>query len=118
MQMTSKDIKRMEALYSEGKNDREIAEAMGCASITVLKWRHSRGLPPTGSRAPSLPRTAYTIYDARTDELMACGSAKSCASMLGMSMSTFYTIMHRARHGKQQKYVVLEEPYRDDQEAD
>lgn len=118
VQITSITLKRMHALYAEGKNDRQIADAVGCSIATVHKWRTKAGLPVTESRAPSPPRMYYTIYDAKTNELLASGSAKLCARMLGMSMSSFYTIMHRARHGMQQKYTVLEEPYKADQEVD
>jgi len=40
------DWAQFRALWEEGKNDREIARAIGCNPDTVQKWRHGAGLPP------------------------------------------------------------------------
>lgn len=40
------DWAQFRALWEEGKNDREIAQTIGCNPDTVRKWRHGAGLPP------------------------------------------------------------------------
>ena len=37
------------ALYGQGKNDREIAQALGVSKSCVRNWRKRRGLPPNDS---------------------------------------------------------------------
>lgn len=56
----------------------------------------------------------YTIYDAKTDELLAYGDSFSCAKALGLSMSYFYTMITRCRHGACKKYAILVEPLNDE----
>lgn len=54
----------------------------------------------------------YTIYDNATDDVVAYGTSKDCARAMGMSPSVFKTTLHRARTGKNNKYFVLEEPFK------
>ena len=43
--MKPEDWQRMQDLYDSGKNDREIAEQIGCSMSTVQNFRLHRGLP-------------------------------------------------------------------------
>lgn len=43
-QSTSLLASKMRGLYDQGKNDREIAEAVGCGITSVQRWRHAAGL--------------------------------------------------------------------------
>ena len=42
------DFERAAKLYREGKNDREIAEALECSQSHVWRWREKNGLPVNG----------------------------------------------------------------------
>lgn len=47
-----KDSIRFLGLYRSGKNDREIAEAVGVTQQAVFQWRKRNSLPPVGKRGP------------------------------------------------------------------
>ena len=52
----------------------------------------------------------YTAYLHRTEEILACGTAKQVADALGMKMGSFYTAISRSRTWKNRKYdFVVEE---------
>lgn len=51
----------------------------------------------------------YTVYDAATEELLACGSAAKCARTLGMTIDSFYNALTRTRQGTNRKYYILTE---------
>jgi hypothetical protein len=55
-------------------------------------------------------RMYYTVYDARTDDVLAFGNAAQCAVMLGCASSqTFHSIVSKVQHGKHKKYSVVVE---------
>lgn len=55
-------------------------------------------------------RMYYTVYDARTDDVLAFGNAAQCAVMLGYASSqTFHSIVSKVQHGKHKKYSVVVE---------
>lgn len=55
-------------------------------------------------------RMYYTVYNARTDDVLAFGNAAQCAVMLGYANSqTFHSIVSKVQHGKQKKYSVVVE---------
>ncbi len=55
-------------------------------------------------------RMYYTVYDARTDDVLAFGNAVQCAAMLGCaSYQTFHSIVSKVQHGKHKKYSVVVE---------
>lgn len=55
-------------------------------------------------------RMYYTVYDARTDNVLAFGNAVQCAAMLGCANSqTFHAIVSKVQHGKHKKYSVVVE---------
>lgn len=50
----------------------------------------------------------YTIYCAKTDEIVACGGASACAKQMGRkSVDSFYCLVSRAQKGKIKKYVAV-----------
>lgn len=55
-------------------------------------------------------RMYYTVYDDRTDDVLAFGNAVQCAAMLGCaSTQSFRSIASKAQHGKYKKYNVITE---------
>lgn len=52
----------------------------------------------------------YTVYDARTDDVLAFGNAAQCAAMMGCANTRiFHSIVSKTWHGKIKKYAVVAE---------
>ena len=51
----------------------------------------------------------FTVWDHRTDELLACGPIKACAAYLGIKPDTLRQSMSRIRRGEYGKYEYLTE---------
>lgn len=58
------------------------------------------------------PLKYYTVYDNKTDEIVASGSAQECADALGIKKSSFYYAWSRQKTGRviKGKYHILVEP--------
>lgn len=54
----------------------------------------------------------YTCYDPDADEVLSTGSAKGCAEGLGLSVSTLYSYVSRARAGHYCPYTFVIEDTR------
>lgn len=65
-------------------------------------------------------RMYYTVYDARTDDVLAFGNATQCAAMMGCANTRiFHSIVSKVWHGKHKKYnVVAEDLDKEDAEND
>jgi len=64
-------------------------------------------------------RMYYTVYDARTDEVLAFGNIVQCADRLGTSAQTMRSIISKVRRGKLKRYsVVVEDLDKMDSEND
>lgn len=57
------------------------------------------------------PLKYYALYLRKTDKLVCSGTAKECAEQLGVSMNAFYTMAHKALHGKTKKWEAYVERY-------
>ena len=53
----------------------------------------------------------YTIYRKENDEIVAQGTARRCAEIMGMNLDTFYSIVSKSRKGKRETYEILIEPF-------
>lgn len=53
--------------------------------------------------------TWYTIYDAATDDLLACGTTRDCARILGMTPASVQSLISRVRHGNLKTFTVAKE---------
>lgn len=52
----------------------------------------------------------YTAYLHRTEKILACGTAKQVAGVLGMTTDSLYCTISRSRNWKNRKYdFVVEE---------
>lgn len=49
----------------------------------------------------------YTVYDSRTDDVLAFGESMQCAKMLGITHASFYSMTSRVRAGKCDKYALV-----------
>lgn len=95
--MTTQMVKEIRRLNQEGNNDRMIAEKLGVSAATVHKYRTEMGIPAV--------RKVYTIWDAKTDELIVCGTAAECTKFMGYKgIDGFYSMVSRMTHGKGKKY--------------
>ena len=52
----------------------------------------------------------YTVYLAEDDRIVAFGTSKDCASMLGMTVSSFHSTVSHVKKGINKRYEIYEEP--------
>lgn len=55
----------------------------------------------------------YTVYDAKTDRIVACGTAEMCYKALGLSSKgVFFSMIHHSnlRNSPKRKYIKVIEP--------
>ena len=102
--MTINELNAIVRLNAEGKSDREVAEETGIPVKTVrwarryYKLRYNKGHKP--------PLKYYTVWNMKTDEMVASGTAQECAAIMGRSIADFYTMVMRVRKGKNRKFAV------------
>lgn len=105
MQMTTKTLDEIRRRNAEGENDIIIAEALGCKHKLVHTYRQAMGLPSHGNRRRG--SMIYTVWDAKTDELLACGDAKLVAERLGLvNNMAVHQMVSRVLKGNSKKYIV------------
>lgn len=51
----------------------------------------------------------YTVWNAKTDEILAFGDGPTCAKMMGIKYPSFLTIVSRVVKGKNKNLVVQKE---------
>lgn len=88
-----------------------------------LKIKRYVRVQKVGSRGKRPPCRWYTVYDRKTDKLLAAGTVEQCTAALGFKNSaSFYQTLSRTRNGKSHKYRIcvedrlaeLEEDVRDE----
>ena len=109
--MTIRELNAIKRLNAEGKSDQQIAEELGMKASQVRQARYYYKLP--FNKAEREPFRYYTVWNAKTDELVADGTAAECAAIMGRSRTDFYTMVSRVKRGINKKYVVLVENYDD-----
>ena len=57
----------------------------------------------------------YTIYRNKTDEIVAAGNMRECATQLGVKPSSMYSIISKNNKGKRKTYTIV---FDDSSEAD
>lgn len=92
-------------------------EALMDADAKVREFHRVRIIKESAKRDPW---RWYTIYDGKTDEVIASGTAEHCAKALGYKNRTgFDQMLSRAKHGKIAKYrVVVEDKDPDDEDME
>ena len=108
--MTAMQLSEIRRRHEAGENDHIIAEAMGYSVMTIWKWRRELGLPPIGVPGPR-NRQTYCVWDAADDTLIAFGTSKQCAEMLGMKCgsASFNQLRSKYKAGKIKKYIIMED---------
>lgn len=54
-------------------------------------------------------RKHYTIYNAKDDSIVACGTAEECAAQMGCRVNWIHKLTFLYRRGKPLKYAVIAE---------
>ena len=49
----------------------------------------------------------YTVYNAKTDDVVASGTEVECAKAMHRSLASFYCTVSRNRSGKHHKYSIV-----------
>lgn len=57
------------------------------------------------------PINYYTVYENKTDLIVAFGNAKDCARQMNRSLSSFYCTVNRNRKGLHHKYTIIIDQY-------
>ncbi len=57
----------------------------------------------------------YTFYNNYTDEIEAFGNAEHCAKMLKTTPHIVYSLISKARTGKQRKWTVVTEEIKNEE---
>lgn len=102
--MTSKVLAEIKRMNENGKNDCEIARAVGTSHEMVRYYRSKvLGLPPAERRQK--PWTykkgrTYTVYDGHTTQFVVEGAVRECAEAMGMLPNSFYRAFLRSRRGE------------------
>ena len=105
--VTTKHLQEIKRLNAAGVNDLEIAKQLGLSGSIVFWHRKRMGLKKVGINKKTY---TYTVYDAKTDRLLAFGTVEECTKALGYkSFSSFYQMVSRFQNGRQKKYYVLKE---------
>lgn len=52
-------------------------------------------------------KRAYTIYLAKNDTIVATGTAEECANQMCIALSSFYSLVSRAKNQTRKKYEVF-----------
>lgn len=88
--------------------DADIARVSGESYQEIRRMRKRLKLPVLWDK-PFSQHPVYYIYDRRTTQMLAFGSARECADALGLTVHTIHTIASRSRRGVVQKYEVVVE---------
>lgn len=89
-------------LHAEGCMNIEIAEIMGMTHAAISKRMKRLGI----KKNPAVHRTAkcYTVYDKKTDALVAEGTAREISELLNIKETTVRSYLSRYRHGNECRY--------------
>lgn len=103
--MTTKALAEIKRLNQAGKNDAEVADLLGISMCVARYWRRQEGLPPARHHRHA---KEYAVYDGKTEELVALGTARECAAALNTTVNTFRTLISKAKRGAYKKYSFCE----------
>ena len=78
------------------------------------EYRSSQKYKPLQSDVMKRPHKYYTVYNAKTDEIIASGTSGKCAEMMGTSLKGFYSIVSRTKDGKIKKYEIVVDRVKND----
>ncbi len=62
---------------------------------------------PETSRKKDRSKYYYTVYLEKTDKVVAFGTARQCAEMMGITYEHFQSLVSKWRHGKRMKHTFI-----------
>lgn len=107
MKTTQEQVDEIVRLLKEGHNDADVAERLQLRKPTVTYWRRKLGLPPFRLFRDE-KKKQYEVYNGKTAEFIARGTANKCAEAIGVTLGHFYAIRKMFEEGGYQKYEVYE----------
>ena len=93
----------------KGTKIADIAEIFDVSVGTVENYRRKYGLI---GKSGSKPWAWYTVYLAKNDTPLCCGTATECAKAMNMTLTTFASTVSRVSRGVLKKYDVVIEDMR------
>ena len=81
---------------------------------TYNGYKSEEALPPLRGAPTNRSVNYYTVYDAKTDKVMASGNAIECAEALQMGLISFYGMVTRVRKGETKRYAVVVDNLKED----
>lgn len=76
-------------------------------------YKSTEEFPPLRDAPTNRSVKYYTVYDAKTDKVLASGSAIECAEALQMGLISFYGMVTRVRKGETKRYAVVSEDFKE-----
>ena len=108
--ITTLELRRILRETRAGTDYRTIASNLSRNPSVVLEViRRYGGNPVLRSRCGRPAWKDYTVYDSKSEEVLAYGTAKECARKLGIKQATFYQYMSRQRRGGITQPVIIAE---------
>ena len=77
-----------------------------------ISSNNHRKYKPIG-RPPNNPDNYYTVYNAKTDDIIASGNASECARQLDIRLNSFYKAVTNSNRGESKKYYILTDKEKD-----
>lgn len=78
-----------------------------------LSANNQRKYKPIG-RPLKRPFQHYTVYNAKTDDILAVGNSEECAKQLGIRVNSFYKAVIKSNRGESKRYVILTDKEKED----
>lgn len=104
---TQVDVDMIRTLHAQGLDDTQIAKEMGFSPVTIGEHRRKLRLKAHRKSRQDGPRRYYFVYEAKTDKLLAYGTAKECAAQLGVTLDSFYCTVSRAQARVRGRYEIF-----------
>ena len=104
-------------MVASGASYASLAEEFKITYNTIYYWKKRLGLPidrNAGHRSDKY----YTVYLRRDDSIVCHGTARECAAVMGMKLTTFYPTVYHTLKGKNRKYEIVVDTQSDDEEGD
>ena len=104
-------------MVASGASYASLAEEFKITYNTIYSWKKRLGLPidrNAGHRSDKY----YTVYLRHDDTILCHGTARECAAVMGMKLTTFYPTVYHTLKGSNRKYEILVETLVDGENDD
>lgn len=96
--MTTLDVRKLREMHEAGATTQEIARGINQSTTVVYNWMRKLGLKASGKHSKHRSNI-YSVYD-ENDNLLAVGTVKECADVLGFREQTIYRGVTVTKRGK------------------